>query len=722
MKPFDFSSWFDEDAASFAVLSTFEFDSAHFESRLLRSAALSQARRILVMVDADQFQKSLAEKRPARWINQRYLVVPVRRKQGVFHPKLGLLLGEQRARLLCGSNNLTQSGSAHNLELLNSILISAENESSLAHASLIRQAFDFFSACAKHGEGHTARIAGEWLSEAQAEFAWLTSRALTTKPALELVHTMDTNLWDWLQRRLNQSPPSKIEVLSPFYDSDLRLLQRIRTAWPKCAVEITAQQRTSNLPADLLKSFGKGVRLFDVEGVGSRRLHAKLVVVIANDKATCLAGSANFTAAAFDGVNVETCLAWEADGNALKSLFDSDVTRAPIAPDEFESGDESPPEEEIKPSTPLRIKSATLDATGKLSVAFVFGANFKAQSLSIALQNFDEHAPAICPAFKTWTNASAEVQVKPEHVASFGAAVACFLVADSGAEKVTSPISWLIQQHKLTHEPSEHQNGSSREVEVRETGRGLVEHLDEIGAKEGKLQVIQYLNNLSIRFDDNAVSRHGSRGWKIHIRDPFRPDAVPDWISQFNEQLPGIEAAVYEFADRHERKVLRRHARKGNINGLPNFLDVLVAVTRLLFVFYRRGVVNKQQVIGRLVRYIDIFTDGFETHDDWSAGYIAAMCEALSGNADLMRKSFDEQNVSGHLRALLLIAQTIRCDPKENGCSRPAQCLRLKAEKLRDSLNKCKLAAPPFSQVEASLRVYEMLTDGEITTWLKEVG
>src|SRR5436190_12848026 len=210
----------------------------------------------------------------------------------------------------------------------------------------------------------------------------------------------------------------------------------------------------------------------------------------------CVAVSANFRAAAFDGVNVETCLERDADRNALKTLFDDGVKRAPIAPDEFEPGDELPPEEETKPSTLLRIKSATLDATGKLSVAFVFRVGLKAKSLSIALQNFGEHAPAICLAFKTWTNGSAEVQVKPEHAASFGAAVACFLVADAGTEKITSPISWLIQEHKLTHEPSEHQDGNSREVQVRETGRGLVEYLDEIGAKEGQLQVIQYLNNL----------------------------------------------------------------------------------------------------------------------------------------------------------------------------------------------------------------------------------
>jgi len=721
MKPLDFSSWFDEDAANFVVLSTFELDLAHFESRLLRSTALNQARRILVLVDADQFQKSLAEKRPARWINQRYLVVPIRRSQGVFHPKLGLLLGEQHARLLCGSNNLTQAGSAHNLELLNSILISQENKPSLSHAGLIQQALDFFSACAGHGEGHTAKIAGEWLREAQAEFAWLTQQPPAANAGPELVHTMNSSLWDWLQKRLNQSRPSKIEILSPFYDSDLRLLHRIRRAWPKCAVEITAQQRTSNLPATLLNNFGQSVRLFDVEGAGSRRLHAKLLVVSVNGKALCLAGSANFTAAAFDGVNVETCLAWQTEGNVLKRLFDGEITRTSIPSDEFESGDELPPEVESKPSTPLRIKSAMLDVAGKLAVAFAADRGFKPQSLSVALQNFGEQMPAICPAFKTWTNGLAEMQLKPEHASSFGASVACYLIADTGLGKVTSTISWLIQEHKLTHDLSEHQNGNSREVEVRETGRGLVEQLDEIGQKEGQLQVVQYLQNLSIRFDDNVAVGRGNRGFKIQIRDPFRPDTIPDWLSQFAVKLPDIEMAIFEFADRHERKVLRRHARHGNINGVPSFLDVLIAVTRLLFVFHRRRVVNKQQVIGRLVRYIDIFTDGFEAQDDWSAGYITTICEALSGDMDLLRKSFADQNVAGHLRALLLIAQTVRFDPNERGCSRPAECLRLKAEKIRDYLNRWKLAAPGLGQVEAALRACEMLTDEEMKTWLKEV-
>ena len=138
---------------------------------------------------------------------------------------------------------------------------------------------------------------------------------------LELVHTFNGSIWDWLRKRLGKSIPRKIQVLSPFYDGDLQLLGRVRETWPACAVEITAQQRTSNLPAKLLGQFGKNVRLFDLEGARSRRLHAKLMIVTTDDKTFCLSGSANFTAAAFDGKNVETCLAWKAKERSCERAF-----------------------------------------------------------------------------------------------------------------------------------------------------------------------------------------------------------------------------------------------------------------------------------------------------------------------------------------------------------------------------------------------------------------
>ena len=722
MKPLDFASWFDDEAARFAVLSTFEFDPSHFESRLLCSSALNQARRILVFVDAHQFQKSLVEKRPARWINQRYLVLPIQRKRGVFHSKLGLLLGEKHARVFCGSNNLTQPGSAHNLELLNSIFVTIEDRESLAYAPLVKNALSFFKTCAKFGEGHTSAIAEKWLDEAVAECGWLPGQVPGQTTDVEFVHSLNGSLWTWFERQIGQAKPSKVEIISPFYDSDLRLIERLRSAWPQCQIEITAQQKTSFLPAQLLKGFGRTIRLFDLTGAGTRRLHAKLVAVTVNGRTVCLAGSANFTAAAFDGLNVETCFGWEAKSNPIKNLFNGDLQRIPIRPEEFEAGEELPPEDELKASPPLRINSAVLDTAGTISVSFSISPNVTVRNLSIALQNVGEQRPAVCPQLKLCAAGSATAELQPQYVSSFTAAVACHLIANSGADEVLSPISWLIQEHRLTYEPSGQRGNGGREEEIRETGHGLVEQLDEIGTSEGQLQVIQYLNNLSIRFDENALGSRSGRRFTARHHDPHRPDTLPDWVSQLSNQRSDIEAAVYEFADRHEQKVLQRHARRGNINGLANFLDVLVAVAKLLFMFYRRGILNRHHVVFRITRYIEVFTDGVEGNSGGGSGYIAGMQEALSGNANLLRKTFDEHNVVGHLQALLLIAQTVRCDTKDSASNRPCKCLRMKAEKLREFMDACHLKQPTATQIRNALGAYEMLTEDELRAWLEEAA
>ena len=138
---------------------------------------------------------------------------------------------------------------------------------------------------------------------------------------------------------------------------------------------------------------------------------------------------------------------------------------------------------------------------------------------------------------------------------------------------------------------------SGRETEVRETGRGLVEHLDEIGSQQGHAQLIQYLMNFRIHYTDDSRGRGGGHGFRVKIRDPFHPDTMPDWLKLSREQFPSLGEAIYSFADRHRDRVLRRHERKANINGLSNFIDVMVATSKVLFVYLRRGVLTQPQVI-----------------------------------------------------------------------------------------------------------------------------
>ena len=108
MKYTDFSGLFDLDGIELALLSTFNFDPDYFERRLLAETTLTDARRIAVFMDCGQWHQLLSEDIPARLINLRYLVVPVRHKPGVFHPKLHACLSGEEARILCGSGNLTR--------------------------------------------------------------------------------------------------------------------------------------------------------------------------------------------------------------------------------------------------------------------------------------------------------------------------------------------------------------------------------------------------------------------------------------------------------------------------------------------------------------------------------------------------------------------------------------------------------------------------------------
>ena len=97
-KPASFVELLKGERAELALLTTYNFEPAFFEECLLRTRSLGEARRIVVFVDASEWARS--DKTRVRGLNCRYLVVPMQRKRGVFHPKLTLLLGAKSAALI----------------------------------------------------------------------------------------------------------------------------------------------------------------------------------------------------------------------------------------------------------------------------------------------------------------------------------------------------------------------------------------------------------------------------------------------------------------------------------------------------------------------------------------------------------------------------------------------------------------------------------------------
>jgi hypothetical protein len=256
---------------------------------------------------------------------------------------------------------------------------------------------------------------------------------------------------------------------------------------------------------------------------------------------------------------------------------------------------------------------------------------------------------------------------------------------------------------------------SGRETEVRETGRGLVEHLDEVGGQHGHAQLIQYLETFKIHYTEESRRRFEGRGSRVKIRDPFNPDTMPDWLKLDREQFPVLGEAIYGFADRHRDRVLRRHERQANIAGLSNFLDVMVATSRLLFVYLRRGVLTQPQVLARMRDYLNIFTGTIPQYRDEEAkGYLARIYSNQKGNLEPLKKTLEEHNVSGHLRALLLVAQVVRGSADGSDTSQAGSQLPMLVDQITVFENSIGLVRASAAQISRALEDYQMLTKQEL--------
>ena len=162
--------------------------------------------------------------------------------------------------------------------------------------------------------------------------------------------------------------PTRMLAISTFYDPNAELIRRVHRSWPKCKLELVAQQGTSNLPVKVLRKSTWKPLVSEIRN-SSRRLHTKLVSWPTGRSVGCLVGSANFTSATFDGRNIEACLYVPDAKKAAESLFDSKLPKRKIAVSEFEPGEE----EEQKPEhdeVAIRLDSAVLAASLRLRIRF----------------------------------------------------------------------------------------------------------------------------------------------------------------------------------------------------------------------------------------------------------------------------------------------------------------------------------------------------------------
>jgi hypothetical protein len=723
MKFLDFTSLLETEPANLAALSTFQFDPDFFERRLLRCPSLVKARRVLVFMDWSQWLKLLRQDVPARFLNRRYLVVPVRPPKGVFHPKLNLLIREDGGQLQCGSNNLTRSGCTSNLELLNSLTITLDQSGQEA-VRLAQEALAFFRRACEDADQETGRIARQWLEEAVRDVPWLSAELPPNeRRSVRLIDTYSGSLWDRLTTLLQAEGPRRLLIISPFFDQEAELVHRFRQRWSKCQIEFVVQQQTTTLAKAPLKKLGGGITLSELRN-SSRRLHAKLLAWESGHGTGCLVGSANFTLAAFDARNVEACLLVSDAEEVVAGLFDGQLAKRPLKLDDFDPGTEQAPEAESVDGTNLRLVSALLTEAGEFRVSYRHRLPTKPSSLRLAIRTPGEQRPRAFLNAPNKESGTATLNPPDSALKDAHGTILASLVAEVGDEHVESPPIWVIQEGRLTYESSG-EGSSSAKSKVEESGEGLTESLEELGKRDGVAAVIEYLKHLNIRFNDGGSGLRGGRAFRLRIRDPFHADVAPDWLLNAKDGTNDLAEAVYDFVDRHEKQRLRRHAKRGNINGIENFLDIFTALVRLIYVYHVRGVVHRNKLIGRVIDYVEIATHGFDTSQDYCEGYLNSVYDNL-GDPDYLQEVCDELNFLGHVRAAFVIVQRIRYVPDEKATwgtppKRPSECLPDHRKRLREHIKELGLQEPSKASILKALGEYKMFSTVELAEMDKEL-
>lgn len=715
MAPTDFLELLDS-PADLAVFSTYQFDPEFFERRVLRTKALEEARRILVFVDAKVWQEVLGKELPARGVNRHYLVVPVTTSNGVFHPKLSLMAKADGGKIICGSNNLTRAGCSSNIELMNALSFSTEEpDDSSIHAA--REAWDFFLTCCDFAEEQAGKIAKNWLEEFKAETEWLRGEVPKNKHLpIQLIHTYSESIWDKLKESLERDLPTEILVVSPFYDREMAIGKRIRQEFGSANIEIVVQQETCNLPIESFKALGKKASLSVMKNQ-KRRLHAKMVAWKGKQRAGYLVGSANFTWSAFYGANVEACFLVRTESPELPRIFVGEYAKAPCRIEDFKAGDEAEPLADPNELAPLVIKSAVLDEQGDIRVKFLLRLDEVTDPLRLILKVPGNSKPIFS---KTLTIKADENYTRIRLTDGCLSQIQgpLFAILEAGVSK-SVPV-WVIQESKLTHE-----GGSSVRMDPRETieesGEGLLEALDDIGLKNGTAAVIEYLGRLNIRFHDGSTRIGSYRKFRLDIRDPFLDDSIPDWLLRVPTGKASLADAIEEFVERHEHQRLARHCRKGNLNGLANFRDIVVTLVQLLVVNYRRGVLKSGIVIKHLTEIIE-YAVGSIQEDEIETGFLHAIFDNYD-NVEEVQAACDECEFLANIWAVFTILQKTRFEsganpkPERFGLAYPFYRKRLK-----DSVDELGLKKPSKQNVLAAIQKLGLFLPEQIEEFKVELS
>jgi hypothetical protein len=115
-----------------AFMTTYAFGAQAFEDVPFPKLRAAGCRNIVVLADRNMTNQSFAEYGAPRFAGSNYHLIKVV-APGAFHPKITMLIGPKKGRLMIGSANLTALGLGGNKELVANIIYNTEMPNHARH-------------------------------------------------------------------------------------------------------------------------------------------------------------------------------------------------------------------------------------------------------------------------------------------------------------------------------------------------------------------------------------------------------------------------------------------------------------------------------------------------------------------------------------------------------------------------------------------------------------
>ena len=289
-----------------AILTCYSFDPffyANFFKPQLNARGICNQ---LVLIDANRLDEAKEDERfsfiPGVSPFEGYTPLRIECKSGgVFHPKIGIFIGEKRVTVIIGSGNLTYSGMSYNDEAWGAFSVSSADS---LEAPVIAAVWRYLKVIIAQQNLSSATLQLSWMLENSELLQHLDATAPVETPvddasgeSFEFVaNTATESIFNRIVEKVGGEAIKKITVCAPFYDVKGTALRNFLNTLSPLEIVCLVHPEEGSLPTELdLRSF-RNIRFFDYKVSGEKRrnmVHAKLIQIETATGTLLAIGSAN---------------------------------------------------------------------------------------------------------------------------------------------------------------------------------------------------------------------------------------------------------------------------------------------------------------------------------------------------------------------------------------------------------------------------------------------